>query len=225
MKKTALNFVAAAGFAALTAGCTGLWNGQNEALTVAEEHPISVDTQVVTMTVDLDRATTELSPVDKSRLRALADAYLTSGYGPLTITAPSGTSGDRNGEETAAEIRKYLNEVGVDWSALAGSTYRAADDRGGQIIVSYTHYVATASACGNWSGLRGRDYANLRSPNFGCATQNNLAAMVADPHDLIEPTDETSPDVQARIRGIASYRKGEVTASETDAAIKTEVAE
>lgn len=225
MKKTAVRLFAMAALAALAAGCTGLWNGQKEALTVAEEHPISVDTQVVTMTVDLDRATTELSPVDKSRLRALADAYLTSGYGPLTITAPSGTSDDLNGEKTASEIRKYLNEAGVEWSALAGSTYRAADDRGRQVIVSYTHYVATPSACGNWAGLRGRDYANLRTPNFGCATQNNLAAMVADPHDLIEPAGETPPDAQARIRGINSYRKGEVTASETDAAIKTEVAE
>jgi pilus assembly protein CpaD len=214
-----------ASLAALAAGCTGLWNGQKEALTVAEEHPISVDTQVVTLTVDLDRATSELSPLDKSRLRALADAYLTSGHGPLTITAPSGSSDELNGEKTAAEIRKYLNEAGVDWSALAGSTYRAADDRGRQIIVSYTHYVATPSACGNWAGIKARDYGNLRTPNFGCATQNNLAAMIADPHDLIEPAGDAPPDAQARIRGVNSYRKGEVTASETDANIKTEVAE
>lgn len=220
-----MKLVLFASLAALAAGCAGAWNGPEKAMTVAEEHPISVDSQIVTLTIDLDRSATELSSVDKSRLRAFADAYLVGGHGPLTITAPSGTSDDLDGQETASDIRKYLHEVGVDWASITGSTYRAADDRGTKIIVSYTHYVATPSACGVWKGLRARDYANLRSPNFGCATQNNLAAMVADPRDLVTPADSAPPDSAARIRGVNSYRAGEVTASEVDANIKAEVSE
>ena len=79
-----------ASIAALAAGCAGAWNGRDQAMTVAEEHPISVDSQTVTLTIDLDRSTKELTSVDKARLRAFADSYLTNGHGPLTVTAPSG---------------------------------------------------------------------------------------------------------------------------------------
>ncbi|MFZ5617384.1 MAG: CpaD family pilus assembly lipoprotein, partial [Pseudomonadota bacterium] len=92
------------------------------------------------------------------------------------------------------------------------------------IIVSYNHYVATPSACGIWEGDRERDYRNMRSPNFGCATQNNLAAMIGDPHDLIEPAEMTPPDSATRIRGVTAFRKGEVTSSATDGEVETEVA-
>lgn len=213
-----------AAIAALSTGCAGAWNGANKSLSIAEEHPISVDSQVVTMTIGLDPTTSDLSSMDKARLRAFADAYLTNGHGPLTITAPSGAQSDHDGEERASDIRKFLNEVGVDWSAINGASYRVGEDKSRELILSYTRYVATPSACGNWTGLRGRDYANLRTPNFGCATQNNLAALVADPRDLVEPADMTPADAQARIRAIRAYREGDVTSSDTDADINAEIA-
>ncbi|MHA7872139.1 MAG: CpaD family pilus assembly protein, partial [Hyphococcus sp.] len=202
----------------------GPFNGPEHAMTIAEEHPISVDSQVVTLTIDADVTTTNLSDVDKARLRAFANAYMRDGHGPLTITAPSGTPDDLDGQEAAADIRGALNQAGVPWSALAGATYRTGGAPGGdQLILSYTHYVATASQCGLWSGLRGRDYRNLRSPNFGCATQNNLAAMIADPHDLVAPADETPRDAQTTVRAINAYRAGEVTSSQVDNAINAQV--
>jgi pilus assembly protein CpaD len=225
MKMTAIKFLTMALLAALAAGCAGAWNGQKQAMTVAEEHPISVDSQVVTMTIDQGRSASDISSLDKSRLRAFADAYMTSGHGPLSVTAPSGAGDGQGGQESASAIGEYLNELGVDWSQISASTYGAANGSGDQIILSYTHYVATPSACGNWKGLGARDRANMRSPNFGCATQNNIAAMIADPRDLVEPAGDAPPDAAARIRGIRAYREGEVTASETDAEIKTEVAE
>jgi pilus assembly protein CpaD len=223
MTNTMTKFFLVAGAAALLTGCTGLWNGEAQNLSIAEEHPISVDSQVVTLTIPLG-ANGELSSLDRARLRAFGEAYLNSGYGPLTIMGPSGSSNDRNGQEQSAAARNYLNEIGVDWSQMNGAAYRAGDDRSGELVLSYTHYVATPSACGVWKGMMKRDYANLRSPNYGCATQNNLAAMIADPHDLVAPADETAPDAAMRIRAIQAYREGEVTSSAIDSEIKTEVA-
>lgn len=196
------------------AACAGgPFNGEEHAMTVAEAHPISVDSQVVTLTIDADATTTDLSNVDKARLRAFADAYLRNGHGPLTITAPSGTSGDFDGQEMAADIRQALNEAGVPWGSLSGATYRTGGDAGDQLIVSYTHYIATPSECGVWTGTKFRDYRNLRSPNYGCATQNNIAAMIADPRDLIAPADAAPGDAARTVRAIDSYRSGEATAS------------
>ena len=207
------------------ASCAGgPFNGAQHAMTVAEQHPISVDSQVVTLTIDVDLTTTDLSDMDKARLRAFADSYMRDGHGPLTITAPSGTQNDYEGQETAADIRQALHDVGVPWSALTGATYRTGGSADGdQLILSYTHYVATASECGIWDGIKGRDFRNLRTPNFGCATQNNFAAMLADPHDLIAPANETPRDGEAVVRAIEAFREGQVTASEIDDAINAQV--
>lgn len=225
MSTNTLKLIATASAAALLAGCAGAWNGANEAKTVAEEHPISVDSQVVTLTIDIDPSATELTGLNKARLRAFADSYLNGGHGPLTVTAPSGTSNDVGARDLAANIRDYLNEVGVDWAAINGASYRAGDDRGTEVILSYTHYVATPSACGIWQGLKARDFANRQTPNFGCASQNNLAAMVADPRDLVVPADGAPADAQQRIRGVKLFREGEVTSTATDSDIKAEVAQ
>lgn len=198
--------------AASTVGCAAQFNGQEQALTIAEQHPISVDSQTVTMT--FAPAGGEMSSLDESRLRAFADSYMRNGHGALTVTAPA----DMN----AASIRDALNRFGVSPSSIVEADYRGG--AAGDVILSYTHYVATPSACGLWEGLRERDYRNMNSPNFGCATQNNLAAMIGDPHDLVEPAAMTAPDSATRIRGVTSFRKGEDTSSESNSEIDTEIA-
>lgn len=196
-----------------TVGCAAQFNGHEQALTVAEEHPIAVDSQTVTMTLAENGGA--LSSLDEARLRAFADSYMNNGHGALTVTTPSGAD--------AAGVRDFLNRHGVPLSSIVEADYRSGDAR--DVILSYTHYVATPSACGIWEGMRERDYRNMRSPNFGCATQNNLAAMIGDPHDLIAPADMTSPDSATRIRGVTKFRKGEDTSSQSNSEIKSQVAD
>jgi pilus assembly protein CpaD len=202
---------------AASAGCAGQFNGQEQALTVAEEHPISVDSQTVTMTMGAAGTEREISSLDGARLKAFADSYMRNGGGVLTVTAPSGEQG------AAAGVRDALYRYGVPREAIVAADYRG-DGSGRDIILSYTHYVATPSACGVWEGMRERDYRNMRSPNFGCATQNNLAAMIGDPHDLVEPAAMSDPDSATRIRGVEKFRKGEVTSSQTDSEVESKIA-
>ncbi len=208
MKKLLLAAVAAS-----TAGCASQFNGQEQALTVAEQHPISVDSQTVTMT--LAQTGGEVSSLDESRLRAFADSYMRNGHGALTVTAPA--------DSPAAGVRDALNRFGVPFSSIVEADYRGGG-AAGDIILSYTHYVATPSACGLWEGLRERDYRNMNSPNFGCATQNNLAAMIGDPHDLIEPAAMTDPDSTTRILGVGKFRKGEDTSSDVSSEVDAKIA-
>lgn len=206
--------------ALVATGCAGAgFNGHEQALTVAEEHPISVDSQTVTMTMSASKASGEMSSIDAARLRAFGDAYMRDGHGALTVTAPAGA------EAAAANVRSALGRVGVPVDAIVAADYRGAEASNSDLILSYIHYVATPSACGVWEGIRERDYRNMRSPNFGCAMQNNLAAMIGDPHDLIEPAGMTDPDSATRIRGVTKFRKGEVTSSQTDSEVQTQVSE
>ncbi len=209
----------------LSACAGGMFNGPEDSLTIAETHPISVDSQVMTLTISGDVSTSDLSSLDKARLKAFADSYLTNGHGPLTVTAPSGAGNDRNDHEAAADIRQALNDIGVPWSAIHGATYRTGEASNDEIILSFTRYVATASECGVWSGLKSSVYRNLRSPNMGCATMNNYAAMIADPHDLIAPSEADPVDGESVVRAVTLYREGEITASSVDKNINAETSD
>ena len=219
LMKTTLRASALAAVTMLAA-CGSPFNGPEVALSIAEEHPIAVDSQTVTLTL---KATPlgELTALDKARLKAFAHSYMNAGHGPLSMTTPGGATGAS--ADMAAEARAYLYQTGLDVGALQDASYAAGASASGDVILSYVRYVATPSACGVWNGVRERDYRNLRSPNFGCATQNNLAAMLADPRDLIAPADMASPDSAFRIRGVRAFREGEVTSTEADSTIQAEV--
>ena len=218
MKRTAIIV-----FAALASGCAGAsFNGREQALSIAEQHPISVDSQIVTMTLSVADAQGDFSDLDRARIRAFADSYLKNGHGDLSITAPSGgLVGDR---DVSSSVLEPLYEQGVPLGAMTKARYGLGEGSTTDIILSFTRYVATPSACGVWEGMRERDYRNMNSPNFGCATQNNLAAMIGDPHDLIAPADMTDPDSALRVRAVQKYREGEKTSTQTDNAIDTNVA-
>lgn len=210
--------------AALSAGCSTLSNSADDAKGVAEEHPIAVDTQVVTLTIPVENAVAGLSSTDRARVRAFADHYLRIGHGPVSVTTPTGSRGDASAQSASADARAVLDAAGVDAAEIQSTTYRSAEEKR-ELVLSFTRYVATPPACGDWSPTFKRDFKNLTSPNYGCATQSNLAAMIADPRDLVQPADETPADANARGRMIGAYRRGEKTQSETDADIKAEISE
>jgi pilus assembly protein CpaD len=213
MTRTMKSILLSAAAAAAT-GCATKFNTAEHALSVAEEHPISVDSQTVTMTLAPGAS---LSGLDRARVRAFAEAYMRNGHGALTVTAPS------NGAQADA-VRAALDEFGVPADRLAASNYRAGAGSTSDLILSYTHYVATPSTCGIWEGQRERDLRNMRSPNFGCSAQNNLAAMIGDPRDLIEPAAMTDPDAMSRVRGVTRFRAGEVPASTSDRELDQRIA-
>lgn len=222
MKKAISNTITILALPLVLSACSAAWNSPNEVVSVAERHPIAVDSQVVTLTLD-PTGNGELSMIDKARLKSFADNYLRIGYGPVTITAPSGASQATNEQSVAAQIRSTLNEAGVSYAAMSGSSYRAGSGAGAEIVVSFTRYVATASPCGEWRNEVRNRYKNIASESFGCADQNNLAAMIADPRDLVTPADVAPSDAPARVRAIESFRQGDVTASERDETIDTQV--
>ena len=87
-------------------------------------------------------------------------------------------------------------------------------DGSNDVRINYIRYEAQAPSCGDWSTNLAETSANLTSPNFGCATQKNLAAMVADPRDLVSPRPLDPDDAQRRLTVLDKYRKGETTVAE-----------
>lgn len=81
-------------------------------------------------------------------------------------------------------------------------------DSPNQPVVTATQ--AQVPNCPNWSS-GGRDSAALTDTNYGCAINSNLAAMVADPLDLIRGKSEDSTDTLSANRAIKAWREAEPT--------------
>lgn len=82
----------------------------------------------------------------------------------------------------------------------------------GQARVVITRTTASVPGCPDWSAKSDMNYMNGLSPNYGCATNSNIAAMVADPQDLIEGKKGASETVIATSnKAISTYRDMEPT--------------
>jgi pilus assembly protein CpaD len=203
----------AVALAAGLAGCGG-FNGIEDAQYDANyTHPISVETDVATLNVGVVAGQPGLAPSERSAIEAFAAAYRQRGHGPLTIWTPSGSPNAGAAAVALSDVRDILAENGV--TSLAYTPYRASGaDNDAPLILSFKRYVAKPTACGDWSMDYAFDPANRLPPNHGCATQNNLAAMVADPADLAGPRIMTPADAGRRNTVLEKYRAGEPTATQ-----------
>ncbi len=92
----------------------------------------------------------------------------------------------------------------------------------GDVRVVLTRSSAYVPGCPDWSESSDMNYNNAASPNYGCATNSNLAAMVANPEDLIRGQTGTGETVVSTSnKAIDSYRdqapsgEGGLAASDT----------
>ncbi|MXP27555.1 pilus assembly protein CpaD [Porphyrobacter algicida] len=107
---------------------------------------------------------------------------------------------------TRAAVAKVAGRYGLllSDSTATGMTGVAP----GQARVTITRSSASVPGCPDWSVKTETNLTNGISPNFGCATNSNLAAMVANPEDLIKGQ-EGSPDtyVNTSTKAINAYQE------------------
>ncbi|MCR9130139.1 MAG: CpaD family pilus assembly protein [Alphaproteobacteria bacterium] len=146
-------------------------------------------------------------------LAALASEYKARGHGPLVISYPQNAGNAAAAVDAIAEARTQLYAHGLDWRQIAGGAYEAGGRASAPVVFSFTRYQAIAPECeGGWE-----DLTNVRGDDnwarFGCATAANLAAMIADPRDLVAPRGFDAPDAARRQTVLENYRAGRPTES------------
>jgi pilus assembly protein CpaD len=119
---------------------------------------------------------------------------------------------------TFREVRALLAAGGVPSRGITSRHYHPDDPRTlATIRLSYPRIAAVAGPCGLWpedlgpSILNNGYNENKPYYNFGCASQRNMAAMIDNPSDLVQPRPETPAYTARRTAGFEKYRKGEAT--------------
>jgi len=202
-----------------TSGCFPLFKKQSEAWSPEQAHPVAVDADTASMAVPVGGLATGLPVESMDDVRAFMAVYKARGHGPLTVARPVGSGNEKAAGRAATDIMHVATEIGVSPEDLMPQTYHvSAGEQAAPVMLSFTRFVASAQLCGNWSHNANQSTRNMEMPDLGCATQNNLAASIEDPHDLVAPRDMTPADAERRAAVFSKYRKGEttITARQTD---------
>ena len=149
------------------------------------------------------------------QVESFARDYVGEGHGPIQIAMPQGPVDHRAAERTLAAVRRVLARSGVR-NGVSLVSYPIADPAlASSLHLSYVALQARPTTrCGEWpddlgSGSTLNGWENRTYYNFGCASQQTLAAQVANPQDLVKPRAEDPTDVQLRTRAIGLLRRGE----------------
>jgi pilus assembly protein CpaD len=214
--QTARRLLLVAGLAGLLAGCyqTPVAQPSPYPVDYRERHPITLKEGEHTVEVFIGRNRGGLTPSQRADVLAFAQAWRHEAMSGIIIDVPHGGPIDRAAADSLREIRSILNASGVPQRAVYVRSYHPSGSSLATIKIHYSKLVAHAGPCGLWPhdlGPTADLNYNENRPywNLGCATQRNLAAMVANPADLVQPRGET-PAYEAR-RSIAldKWRQGQ----------------
>jgi pilus assembly protein CpaD len=118
------------------------------------------------------------------------------------------------------EINSILTAAGMPRHSIAVRPYHVADPaQSATVRLNYSRIVAEAGPCGLWPEDLGPSFnptygENVPYWNLGCANQRNLAAMVANPADLVQPRAETPEWTARRTTVLERYRAGQPTGTQ-----------
>jgi len=175
-----------------------------------EVHAIHVEMRPVELVLmpGLDGA---LSPADSKRVKDFVDAWRDRGRGPLRV-AMSARLSQRAQDRLLGDLKGLVKRRGAD--AKAVMPVAAFADTAG-VSITFDDFVAVAPVCAGESVSMSSRGANVASPEFGCATQRNIAAMVANPADLIDPAASGDASAARGALVIQNHRLGKPTAAQT----------
>lgn len=213
--------VVVGGLALALAGCAHEVDPHEVTGTVPEDyrtsHPILIQEQIATIDIPVSADSGGLPEQARANVTFFAQSFMKSGASVIAVVAPSGSPNQVAAAAAAVEIEDVLRRSGVDPRAIDYRVYQAsAAERIAPVRLAYNRVAATTAPCRPWSDQVTVAAQNRHYGNYGCATQQNLAAMVNNPLDLLYPRGLTPADAERRTDVLNKYRTGAATGSSAD---------
>jgi pilus assembly protein CpaD len=176
-------------------------------------HPITVAPEYQSVKFPFSVGNAGLMPDDAARFEAFVADYQDHGNGAMTVSVPAGPYANA----TISYFGERLADMGVPRARVLVGTHQVSNGDT-RVELGFVGYAAHVDRCGDWSEDLTATDSNEPTPNFGCAVQTNIAAMVADPRDLVQPRAMDTSDAARRRTVVGHYEKGEKTASDKNKA-------
>lgn len=173
-------------------------------------HPIVLQEREEALDLPIGSNDTHLTPNQKSAIDGITSAYASGGSGPVTIMVPSGSANEAAASRMAREIEAHLRKRKVANGYILTEHYQAQSSEVAPIRLTYRSMVAQTGKCGRWPDDILANPENKHYADFGCSYQNNLAAQIANPSDLLGPSGTGPIDAERRSTVIGDWRDGDV---------------
>lgn len=150
---------------------------------------------------DISTANGELPPSEQGRLQGWFDA-IGIRYGDRIAVEDPSVYGST---AAIATVRSMVSQRGLMLDDAVPVTAGLLSP--GQLRVTVTRASAKVPGCPDWASKSSINLKNSTSANYGCATNSNLAGMVADANDLIKGSSNQHNDPAAATRPIRTLRE------------------
>jgi pilus assembly protein CpaD len=195
-------------------------------------HPIAIQEADRSVVIFVGHARGGLSAPQRADVMGLAHIWLQEGTGAISADVPVGTPNARTAADSLREIQSLLAAAGVPPRGIVVRRYHPEDPRQmATIRLNYPKISAVAGPCGLWpddiaTSIKNTNYfENKQYHNFGCAYQRNMAAMIDNPADLVQPRAETPAYTTRRTEAFEKYRKGTSTSTSYPEAEKAKLSD
>ena len=230
---------AAGALIGLAVALSGCMHTSEEAVTTASipedyrlRHPIVIEEANKSIVVFVGQGRGGLSAEQRADVIGLAQTWLHEATGAINADVPVGTPNARMAADSMREIHALLAAAGVPPRGIVVRQYHPDSPRHmAAIRLSYPKISAEAGPCGLWPddlgpSIKNKGYLeNKQYYNFGCAYQRNMAAMVDNPADLVQPRPETPAYTARRSEGFDKYRNGATTTTDYPEADKAKLSD
>jgi pilus assembly protein CpaD len=181
-------------------------------------HPIAVQEANQSVVLFVGRARGGLSAEQRADVMGLAQTWQHEATGAITVDVPIDTPNAAAAADAFREVQSLLTAAGVPPRGIIAHRYHPSDPRQlATLRLNYPRISATAGPCGLWPedlgpSIHDKTYTeNTSWYNLGCANQRNMAAMIDNPADLVQPRRETPAYTARRTEAFEKYRKGTTT--------------
>ena len=176
-------------------------------------HPINVAESIERLELYTRPNGLELSARDKLAVAQFLDGYARSGDGALYINRPANAVFGLGTQQAEATIRGLMAQGGLNPNSIQTGQYASRAGTPAPVVISYRTLRAIPADCRELGSLTDT-FSNQTHENFGCWQSANLAAMVTDPRQLLEPYALGQPNAQRRQVIYDQYIQGEITAAQ-----------
>jgi pilus assembly protein CpaD len=183
-----------------------------------QRHPIVVQEANQAVVIFVGHARGGLSASQRADVMGMAQTWLHEATGPIVADVPVDTPNAAAAADAFREVQSLLAAAGVPPHGIIAHRYHPSDPRQmAALRLNYPRISATAGPCGLWPedlgpSVHDKSYIqNTDYYNYGCAYQRNMAAMIDNPSDLVQPRSETPAYTARRSEAFEKYRKGNDT--------------
>lgn len=171
-------------------------------------HPIVIAEKNQTIDIPVGSSDRGVTKSQKVTFEGFLQHYDRSVAPTLTIIKPVGGANDVAASKAAQGLSRVAINNGVPANRIAVTSYQSAyPEASSPVRITYTAMRAQTDRCGSWPEDLADTAENKHYANFGCSYQNNLAAQIANPADLLGPRKQSEIDAENRNIVVDQYRK------------------